>query len=76
MFFSRFFVKPLERFAFIGNVGGYIHKPFEQKGGFYLRGGGPIGLTENLDTHIALKTRNGGIADWIEWGLAYKLKVN
>ena len=40
-----------------------------------MRAGGRIGLTDNLDAHIALKTRNGGIADWIEWGIAYKLKV-
>ena len=66
----------IERFALIGNMGWYIHKPFEQRGGFYFRGGGRIGLTENLDAHIALKTRNGGIADWIEWGLAYKFKLS
>jgi hypothetical protein len=40
-----------------------------------MRVGGKIGLTENLDAHIALKTRNGGIADWIEWGVSYKLKT-
>lgn len=65
----------IERFTFIGNVGWYIHKPFEQRGGFYFRAGGRIGITEKLDAHICLKTRNGGIADWIEWGFAYKLKV-
>ena len=66
----------IERFTFLANMGWYIHKPFEQRGGFYFRAGGRIGLTENLDAHIALKTRNGGIADWIEWGLAYKFKLN
>lgn len=66
----------IERITFVGNVGWYIHKPFEQRGGFYFRAGGRIGLTENLDAHICLKTRNGGIADWIEWGMAYKFKLN
>jgi len=36
---------------------------------------GKIGITENLDAHVALKTRNGGIADWIEWGVSYKHRV-
>jgi hypothetical protein len=62
----------IERFTFLYNVGWYLHKPFPQRGSWYMRAGGRIGLTENLDAHIVLKTRNGGIADWIEWGVAYK----
>jgi hypothetical protein len=67
----------IERFSFIYNYGRYIPstKKFDQRGGWYMRVGGRIGLTDNLDAHIALKTRNGGIADWIEWGIVYKLKV-
>ncbi len=65
----------IERFAFMFNYGRYIHKNFEQRGKWYMRVGGKIGITDNLDAHIALKTRNGGIADWIEWGFSYKLKV-
>lgn len=65
----------IERFTFIGNVGFYLHKPFPQRGDFYFRAGGKIGLTENLDAHVCLKTRNGGIADWIEWGCSYKFKL-
>ncbi|MDB4582709.1 acyloxyacyl hydrolase [Draconibacterium sp.] len=64
----------IERISVIFNYGRYIHKPFPQRGKWFMRAGGRIGLTENLDAHIALKTRNGGIADWIEWGLAYKIK--
>ncbi len=52
-----------------------IYKEFFQRGGWYMRAEGCIGITENLDAHIALKPRNGGIADWIECGIAYKLKV-
>ncbi len=66
----------IERFAFVYNLGWYIYKDFEQRGTWYQRAGGRIGITDNLDVHIALKTRNGGIADWIEWGIVYKLKVN
>lgn len=64
----------IERFSFVANYGRYIYKPFDQRGNYFFRAGGRIGLTENLDVHVCLKTRNGGIADWIEWGVAYKLK--
>ena len=64
----------IERISIIFNIGQYIYKPFEQRGTWFMRAGGRIGLTENFDAHIALKTRNGGIADWIEWGVTYKIK--
>lgn len=64
----------IERVAVIFNIGKYIYKPFDQRGTWFMRAGGRIGITENLDVQIALKTRNGGIADWIEWGVAYKFK--
>jgi len=66
----------IERVSLIGNYGHYIYKPFPQRGTWFFRIGGRIGITENLDAHIALKTRDGGIADWIEWGVAYKFKSN
>ena len=66
----------IERFAFYYSLGWYLYKESPSRGSWYMRAGGRIGLTEKLDVHLALKTRNGGIADWIEWGLAYKLKVH
>jgi hypothetical protein len=63
----------IERVSFIVNYGRYIYKPFDQLGNYWLRAGGRMGITKNLDIHVALKTRNGGIADWIEWGIAYKI---
>lgn len=65
----------IERFAFMYNIGWYLYKPFQQRGSWYMRVGGKIGLTDKIDAHIVLKTRNGGIADWIEWGFSYKLKL-
>lgn len=64
----------IERITIIANYGQYMYKPFESRGSWFLRAGGRIGITENLDIQVALKTRNGGIADWIEWGVAYKFK--
>ncbi len=66
----------IERFAFYYSLGWYLYKESPSRGSWYMRAGGRIGLTEKLDVHLALKTRNGGIADWIEWGLVYKLKVH
>lgn len=65
----------IERFAFYYSLGSYAYKETEKRGNWYMRVGGRIGLTEKMDVHLALKTRNGGIADWIEWGLAYKLEL-
>lgn len=64
----------IERVGFMLTYGRYIYKPFEQRGKWFLRVGGRIAINDDLDFHLALKTRNGGIADWIEWGLAYKIK--
>ena len=66
----------IERFTFYYSLGFYGYKESESRGSWYMRAGGRIGLTDHIDAHIALKTRNGGIADWIEWGLVYKLKVH
>lgn len=66
----------IERFSFIYNLGFYLYKESPARGGFYMRAGGRIQLTDNLYAHLCLKTMNGGIADWIEWGLAYRLKLN
>lgn len=63
----------IERVSFMFNYGRYIYKPFDRRGTWFMRVGGRIGITNKLDFHVALKTRNGGSADWIEWGVAYKL---
>jgi hypothetical protein len=65
----------IERFSFYYSLGWYMYKETDTRGNWYMRAGGRIGLTDDIDAHIALKTRNGGIADWIEWGVAYKLKL-
>lgn len=64
----------IERVAVVFNYGRYIYKPFDPRGTWYMRAGGRIGITEKVDVQVALKTRNGGIADWIEWGVVYKIK--
>lgn len=66
----------IERFAFYYSLGFYAYKETDTRGKYYMRAGGRIGLTEKIDAHIALKTRNGGIADWIEFGMVYKLRAH
>lgn len=65
----------IERVSFIFNYGRYIYKPFQQRGKWFLRAGGRIGVTPNIDAQVTLKTRNGGRADWIEWGVVYKIET-
>lgn len=65
----------IERFTFQYTLGFYVHKNSPFRGAWYQRAGGKVGITDDWDAHIALKTRNGGIADWIEWGVSYKLKL-
>ncbi|MCY1723018.1 acyloxyacyl hydrolase [Prolixibacteraceae bacterium Z1-6] len=64
----------VERMSFIFNYGRYVYKPFSERGKWYMRVGGRIGVSENVDIQITLKTRDGGVADFIEWGAVYKLK--
>lgn len=66
----------IERFTLYYSLGFYAYKKSETRGKWYMRAGGRIGLTENMDAHIAIKTRNGGISDWIEWGVVYKLRMH
>ncbi len=59
------------RLAIFTQFGVYLHVTEEAKtsrGGWHLRAGGRIYLGEQSFIHAALKTRNGGIADWVEFG--------
>ncbi|MDX2443666.1 MAG: acyloxyacyl hydrolase [Bacteroidales bacterium] len=65
----------IERFAFIYYFGAYIYKESPARGGWYMRAGGRIRIIDQLHVNLTLKTQNGGIADWIEWGMVYYLKI-
>lgn len=64
----------IERIVILYNFGRYIYKPFDSRGKWYMRVGGRIGLTPKVDVQIALKTKESGKADWIEWGIVYKMR--
>jgi hypothetical protein len=64
----------IERFTVVGDVGFYIMKGTpEIRGNYYFRAGGRFDFTNHFYGQITLKTRNGFIADWIEWGVGYRL---
>jgi len=65
----------IDRVTMFFNFGTYFWWHSKDRGFWFARAGGRIRLTERLFVHIAIKTKNGVRSDWIEWGLAYHLKV-
>jgi len=63
----------VSKFTFVGHIGTYIWKGTEGKGHFYFRIGLRYYICENVFANITLKTENGFKADFIEFGLGYKL---
>ena len=61
------------RLSLVTQVGFYVSDHVRHKGDVYLQVGGSYHITENLFVRAALKTRNGAVADFIEWGLGYQL---
>ncbi|MCD4698337.1 MAG: acyloxyacyl hydrolase [Bacteroidales bacterium] len=64
-----------ERITLITQLGWYVYKKSSQRGSYYIRAGGKIAINEKWSAHVALKTMNGGIADWIEWGMVYSIRL-
>ena len=62
------------RVSALFNYGRYIYKPFDERGKWYMRVGGRFVIAPKMEAQISLKTRNGRIADWIEWGMVYKFR--
>lgn len=65
----------INRLTLLVNLGTYFHQHSYKNEFFFSRAGGRIRLTDHLSAHICIKGRNGIRSDWIEWGLAYKVKV-
>jgi len=51
------------------NLSGHV----KHKGNTYFQVGGSFDITEQFFLRAALKTRNGAVADFIEWGLGYRI---
>jgi hypothetical protein len=63
------------RLSLVTQVGFYLSEHVSHKGKVYLQVGGNYHLTDKLFVRAALKTRNGAVADFIEWGLGYELSL-
>ena len=63
----------VDRFTFLFNLGSYFRQHSFDRGWYFARAGGRYRLTEQLHAQIAIKTKNGIRADWIEWGAAYQI---
>ncbi|ASZ11543.1 acyloxyacyl hydrolase [Chitinophaga pendula] len=63
----------IQRFDLVTQVGTYWFRRDNYKGNVFMR----IGLRYNTPTktfvQIGLKTLNGAAADWIEWGIGYRI---
>lgn len=65
----------IDQFTFITDLGFYAYNN-GNKGNFWLRFNLRIDVNERFAIQGGLKTQNGGIADFIEWGIHYKLLQN
>lgn len=65
----------INKFAFVTQFGYYLYSPesASYKGSWYLRFNLRYLFTEKFGIQGGLKTLNGGAADFIEWGLYYRL---
>lgn len=62
----------VDHFSFITHLGFYAYNN-GGKGNFWLRFNLRYDVTDRFGIQGGLKTKNGGIADFIEWGVHYKL---
>ncbi len=59
-------------FSLALQIGSYLWKGREAKGGFYIRSGLKYDLGRHLFLNLSLKSQNGFKADYIELGLGYR----
>ena len=62
------------KFAFVAHLGTYLWKGSEGKGAMFARVGLRYYISEHFIANLTLKTENGFKADFIEFGLGYRLK--
>lgn len=61
------------RLTLVTQLGFNLSDHVSHKGNTYFQVGGSFNLTEQLFIRAALKTRNGAVADFIEWGVGYRI---
>ena len=69
----------IHRFSFSGTVGFYVYRAEKVKNvrnPLYLRGAFRYRISEKVFAHAALKTMNGAVADYVEFGIGYSIFNN
>lgn len=61
------------RLELITQLGFYLTNNVDHKGNTYIRAGGRFNITDKFYAGASLKTRNGAVADFIEWGIGYRI---
>jgi len=61
------------RLTLVTQLGFNLSPHVNHKGNNYIQVGGSYNITDNFFARAALKTRNGAVADFIEWGLGYRI---
>jgi len=65
----------ISRLTILFNLGTYFKQNTYIRGFYYSRAGARYRITDHLDLHLCIKSRNGIRSDYIEWGLAYHIKT-
>ena len=61
------------RLTLVTQIGFNLSDHVSHKGNTYIQVGGSYDITESFFARAALKTRNGAVADFIEWGVGYRI---
>ena len=65
----------IQRVTLLLNLGTYFRQSSNDSGFWFLRAGGRIRITDHLQTHICIKSKDGIRSDWIELGLVYHVRI-
>lgn len=65
----------IHRFTLLVNLGTYFRQSTFDSGFWFIRAGGRIRISDQLHSHICIKTKDGFNSDWIEWGMAYYINI-
>lgn len=61
------------RLTLVTQLGFNLSEHVSHKGNTYIQVGGSFDVTDRFFVRAALKTRNGAVADFIEWGGGYRI---
>lgn len=65
----------VDRFTLLVNVGTYFRQSSYDRGYWFVRAGGRYRITKHFSGQVSIKSKNGVRSDWIEWGMAYDIKL-